>query len=54
MHYKLSFLRSQLQKEKSDILMQDNLGILTFFFFLRVFIFKKTLFEKLQYLKQEQ
>ena len=25
-----------------------------FFFFLRDFIFKKTLFEKLQYLKQEQ
>ena len=27
---------------------------LNFFFFLRDFIFKKTLFEKLQYLKQEQ
>ena len=26
----------------------------TFFFFLREFISKKTLFEKLQYLKQEQ
>ena len=25
-----------------------------FFFFLRDFVFKKTLFEKLQYLKQEQ
>ena len=25
-----------------------------FFFFLRDFIFKKTLFEKIQYLKQEQ
>ena len=25
-----------------------------FFFFLRDFIFKKTLFEKLQYLKEEQ
>ena len=28
--------------------------IFFFFFFLRDFIFKKTLFEKLQYLKQEQ
>ena len=32
----------------------NNAIIFFFFFFLRDFIFKKTLFEKLQYLKQEQ
>ena len=31
-----------------------NIAVFFFFFFLRDFIFKKTLFEKLQYLKQEQ
>ena len=35
------------------LLLQDNGIFLFIYFFLRDFIFKKTLFEKLQYLKQE-
>ena len=42
-----------LMSQDTSGLSEDILGEF-FFFFLRDFIFKKTLFEKLQYLKQEQ
>ena len=37
-----------------DVPQGKALSFLIYFFFLRDFIFTKTLFEKLQYLKQEQ
>ena len=42
------------QATASGIMGINCIQIINFFFFLRDFIFKKTLFEKLQYLKQEQ
>ena len=38
----------------SQLASPGSCSLIFFFFFLRDFIFKKTLFEKLQYLKQEQ
>ena len=39
---------------EKETLLENKPFTLIFFFFFRDFIFKKTLFEKLQYLKQEQ
>ena len=42
------------KSSKYEIKIVESILIHNFFFFLRDFIFKKTLFEKLQYLKQEK
>ena len=45
---------SQLTAVETAIALHIHLQFGQFFFFLRDFIFKKTLLKKLQYLKQEQ